>query len=227
MLGLRKNDFSLETYILFLDNKNQRTVVDDLSRVLCTFLPKINDPTTIICDTLAILEFSPPPIISYFDCILISPSDSVECKSCFFIRFFVRFVRIPLDSVEFDGGRDSTLDRCSPSSRSRNSWLNVQRPPDLRAPPLAGCDSRSPQITPLPLNHSMDIEFFLEKHSKPMLFYILSISWFIYKKNSYDSLWLFVITNVQEEYNLCRMITKVQIEPNCELSSLISSLLTL
>lgn len=69
MLGLRKNDFSLETYILFLDNKNQRTVVDDLSRVLCTFLPKINDPTTIICDTLAILEFS-PSIISYFDCIL-------------------------------------------------------------------------------------------------------------------------------------------------------------
>lgn len=121
MLGLRKNDFSLETYILFLDNKNQRTVVDDLSRVLCTFLPKINDPTTIICDTLAILEFSPPPIISYFNCILVSPSDSMECKSCFFIRFFLRFVRIPLDSVEFDGGRDSTLDRCSPSSRSRNS----------------------------------------------------------------------------------------------------------
>lgn len=89
-----------------------------------------------------------------------------------------------------------------------------------------GCDSRSPQITPLPLN-SMDIEFFLEQYSKPMLFYILSISWFIYKKNSYDSLFVFVITNVQEEYNLCRMITKVQVEPNCELSSLISSLLTL
>lgn len=106
------------------------------------------------------------------------------------------------------------------------SWLNVQRPPDLRAPPLAGCDSQSPQITPLPLN-SMVIEFFLEQHSKPMLFYILSISWFIYKKNSYDSLFVFVIINVQEEYNLCRMITKVQIEPNCELSSLISSLLTL
>lgn len=63
-----------------------------------------------------------------------------------------------------------------------------------------GCDSRSPQITPLPLN-SMDIEFFLEQYSKPMLFYILSISWFIYKKNSYDSLFVFVITNVQEEYN--------------------------
>lgn len=78
--------------------------------------------------------------------------------------------------------------------------VKLQRPPDLRAPPLADCDSRSPQITPLPLN-SMDIEFFLEQHSKPMLFYILSISWFIYKKNSYDSLFVFVITNVKEKYN--------------------------
>lgn len=74
MLGLRKNDFSLETYILFLDNKNQRTVVDDLSRA--HFCRKLTIPQRLFV-TLAILEFSPPPIISYFDCILVSPSDSM------------------------------------------------------------------------------------------------------------------------------------------------------
>ena len=67
------------------------------------------------------------------------------------------------------------IDARHPRGRGTRIVVKLQRPPDLRAPPLADCDSRSPQITPLPLN-SMDIEFFLEQHSKPMLFYILSIS---------------------------------------------------